>query len=75
MSENESEKLQIFFSARKLADLDLVTVTDSFLVVYKQQPNRPKAQVLKTKVYWNDLNPDFAETLITDFFFEGIIFC
>lgn len=73
MSDNESEKIQIFFSARNLADLDIVSVTDSYLIVYKQQPNKPKTQMLKTKIYWNDLNPDYAETLITDFYFEGIL--
>ena len=70
-SEHESQKVEIFFSARKLADLDLLTVTDSFLVVYKQESNAKKQQVLKTKIYWNDLNPDYAETLVTEFYFEG----
>ncbi len=35
-SNDESEKVEIFFSARKLADLDVVSVTDSFLKVYLQ---------------------------------------
>ena len=35
LSEQESEKVEIFFCARDLADLDLLSVTDSFLVVYK----------------------------------------
>ena len=69
MSDADSEQVQIYFSARKLADLDIVTVTDSFLVVYLQQLNKPKKKVLQTKVYWNDLNPDYAETLVTQFFF------
>lgn len=34
-SDQDFEKVEIFFSARNLADLDLLTVTDSFLIVYK----------------------------------------
>ena len=33
MSDEESEKLEITASCRNLADLDFLTVTDSFLVV------------------------------------------
>lgn len=73
LSEQESEKVEIFFCARDLADLDLLSVTDSFLVVYKQEPNGKKVKVLKTKIYWNDLNPDYSETLLTDFYFEGTL--
>lgn len=27
--------------------------------------------ILKTKVYWNDLNPNYAETVAIDYFFES----
>jgi hypothetical protein len=59
-SDDASEKLELFISCRNLADLDFITVTDSFLVVKLQEVNNPEKTVLKTKVYWNDLNPDYA---------------
>jgi hypothetical protein len=34
MSDNESERIEIFFSARNLTNLDVVSDTDSFLRVY-----------------------------------------
>ena len=37
-----SEKIEIFISARQLADLDTITTTDSYLVVYLFEPNKPK---------------------------------
>ena len=66
-----SEKIEIFVSARKLADLDAITTTDSFLVVHLFEPNRPKRQVLKTKIYHNELNPNYAESITLDFMFES----
>lgn len=32
-SDEASEKLELFFSCKNLADLDFITVTDSYLVV------------------------------------------
>ena len=70
MSEGEEqEKLELFISCRNLDDLDFITVTDSYLVVSLLEHNRPLKTVLKTKVYWNDLNPNYAETVLIDFFF------
>lgn len=59
----------MFFSARKLDNLDTFTTTDSYLVVYIIEPNRKKQQILKSKVYYNDLNPNYAESLVIDFYF------
>lgn len=41
LSDDESEKLELFVSCRKLADLDFITVTDSFLIVRMMEPNKP----------------------------------
>lgn len=72
MSEgDEQEKLELFVSCRNLDDLDFITVTDSFLVVKLKEYNRPEKTLLKSKVYWNDLNPNYAETITIDFFFES----
>lgn len=40
-------------------------------MVTLSEPNKPKRNVLKTKIYWNDLNPDYAETVVLEFFFES----
>ena len=72
MSEgDDKERIQIFVSCRNLDDLDFITVTDSFLIVKLIENNQPEKQVLKTKVYWNDLNPNYAETVVVDFYFES----
>ena len=72
MSEaEEKERIEIFISCRNLDDLDFITVTDSFLVVKLIENNQPEKVILKTKVYWNDLNPNYAETAIVDFYFES----
>ena len=72
MSEgDDKERIQIFVSCRNLDDLDFITVTDSFLIVKLVENNQPEKQVLKTKVYWNDLNPNYAETVVVDFYFES----
>lgn len=70
-SDQASEKLELFFSCRNLADLDIITVTDSFLVVKLQELNKPQKIILKTKVYDNDLNPNYAETVTIQYFFES----
>lgn len=67
-----SEKIEVFISARKLDNLDTFTTTDSYLIVSLVHPNNKREQVLKTKVYYNDLNPNYAESIVLDFFFEGI---
>lgn len=33
------------------------------------EPTKPAKQILKTKIYWNDLNPNYAETILIDFIF------
>jgi hypothetical protein len=56
----ESEKLELFISCRNLANLDVITTTDSYLVIKLIEPGKQPKQVLKTKVYYNDLNPNYA---------------
>ena len=40
-SDDSSSHLELFFSCRNLADLDIITVTDSFLIVKLSEPNKP----------------------------------
>jgi hypothetical protein len=62
-SDEASEKLELFIGCRDLVDLDIITVTDSFLIVTLQETGKQEREILKTKIYWNDLNPDYAETV------------
>lgn len=70
-SQSDTERLELFFSCRNLKDMDTVTVTDSFLVVRLTQPLKPPMQVLRTKTVENSLNPDYYETAIITYEFEG----
>ena len=58
-------------SCRNLDDLKFFSVTDSFLIVKLIEANHPDSIILKTKVYPNDLNPNYSETVLIDFYFEG----
>jgi len=40
-------------------------------VVKLIEPGKPLKQIMKTKVYYNDLNPNYAETVLIDFIFES----
>ena len=48
-----------------------MSTTDSFLVIKLSEPNKAEKTILKTKIYWNDLNPDYAETVTIEYFFES----
>lgn len=43
----------------------------SYLVVHLIELDKPKKQVLKSKVYANNANPNFVETLTLEFVFES----
>lgn len=64
-------ELELYFSCRGLADLDTVTVTDSFLVVYLSDRDTPPIKIHETKTHWNDLNPDYDETATITYKFDG----
>lgn len=51
--------------------MDTVTVTDSFLVVRLTEPGQSAKQVLRTKTVENSLNPDYFETAVINYEFEG----
>lgn len=74
MSQNDSERVEFFMSCRNLRDVDTITVTDSFLVVKMRQTNQQPRQVLRTKTIWNNLNPDYHETAVIEYEFEGRVY-
>lgn len=43
---------------------------NTYLVVHLLEPEKPKKQILKTKVYNSTVNPNFVETIIIEFVFE-----
>lgn len=71
MSQNDSEKVEFFMSCRNLRDVDTVTVTDSYLVVKIRHQNQPVKQILRTRTVENSLNPDYFETALVEYEFEG----
>jgi hypothetical protein len=65
----DKAKVELFFSCRKLANMDVVTVTDPFLKLYE---NRGGIWFClgQTEQIDNNLNPDFSKTFVVDFVFE-----
>lgn len=65
-SEQESEKVEIYFSIKSLNGAQV------FLEVYMQETNKPKMKLLKTKpeAPYNG-HYDFPESLTIEYFFEG----
>jgi hypothetical protein len=66
MSDQESEKVEIYFTARRLP------AEAVFLEVYLQETNQPRKKVLSTKPssVHNQLW-DFPESLVLDYYFES----
>jgi|JI9StandDraft_2_1071091.scaffolds.fasta_scaffold754582_1 hypothetical protein len=59
LTDISSQQLELYFSCRKLTDLDTFTLTDSFFVVYISDRETPYIKIFESKVHWNDLNPDY----------------
>ncbi len=66
MSDQESEKVELYFKARR------VPAEAVFLDIYLQETNKPRKKMLMTKpTYGNGQIWDFPESLIIDYFFES----
>lgn len=65
------DKIQLYFACRELVDLDKITKTDPFLVIYEKRSGRWE-KLLQTQVIYNELNPEFPERVTVDFYFEEI---
>ena len=67
------QSIQLSFSLRGIPNLDTMSKTDSFIILYelKQQGAKTmKVQKGKTEVIYDNLNPDFVTNITCDYFFE-----
>jgi len=67
--EANSQKVQIFISCRDLKNLDIISLSDPFIRVYKLV-NGKGVLVGETEVAKDNLNPDFSTTIIMDYVFQ-----
>jgi Ca2+-dependent lipid-binding protein len=66
-----SSKVQFFISGRNLKDMDIVGVSDPFVIVFmRDHPTQPWKQFGRTEMIKDNLNPDFEQSFIIQYFFE-----
>lgn len=66
-----SSTLQLFISCRNLKDMDFIGKSDPFCQVYIKNDNRSQwIRVGRTDTVVNSLNPDFAEPITIQYYFE-----
>ncbi|CAK94291.1 unnamed protein product (macronuclear) [Paramecium tetraurelia] len=63
------QKLELFISCRGLANMDLFSKSDPFVILQIQQ-NHNWFDFGKTEIINDNLNPNFTKTFIIDYFFE-----
>ena len=68
--DNTKETVEIFFSCRKLINMDLITKTDPFIKFYRFNEQNIKIKIGETEKIDDNLNPDFDKTFIVPFIFE-----
>jgi hypothetical protein len=65
--------IEIHVSARRLKDMDLVTVSDPICVLFTPSGNRQGpawTEVARTEVVWNNLNPEWVTYFTVMYIFE-----
>ena len=73
MSSDETLKmrLNLYISARKLIDLDLMTKSDPCAAIFEKKQNG-WVKIGKTEKIKNNLNPDFETAIEVDYYFERL---
>ncbi|CAK55659.1 unnamed protein product (macronuclear) [Paramecium tetraurelia] len=67
----DREKIELFFSARGLANKDVLSDSDPQLYVYLTEGKQGAEKLIaKTEVKKNNLNPDWKVSVVLDFIFE-----
>jgi Ca2+-dependent lipid-binding protein len=66
------EPVEIFFSAAALPNLDLLSKTDPFLVVYEVNRDRSRKILFMTEVIEDNLSPVWTKPFRIDYIFEKI---
>ncbi|CAD8081247.1 unnamed protein product [Paramecium sonneborni] len=64
------QKLELFISCRQLDDLDTTSVSDPYVILYIKSNKDDWSKIGQTELIWNNLNPNFANSIIIDYHFE-----
>ena len=64
-----SNKLSIGFKCENLPNMDTMSYSDPFCVMYKQQ-GRMWQRIGQTEIIHDNLNPEFVKKIMVDFHFE-----
>ena len=67
---DDQETVELFFSCRSLANKDIIGKSDPILYLKKHVHGNSYADVGRTEVIKNDLNPDFSKSFRIEFIFE-----
>lgn len=68
---DDREKVELYFSARKLVNKDTFSKTDPIFLIYGKRGDESKYNLIhKTEQIQDNLNPDFTKSLLVDFIFE-----
>jgi hypothetical protein len=65
--------IELHVSARRLKDMDVITVSDPICVLFTPSGNRggnPWTEVARTEVVWNNLNPEWVTYFTVMYVFE-----
>ncbi|CAD8151829.1 unnamed protein product [Paramecium octaurelia] len=64
------QKLELFFSCRQLDDLDTMSVSDPYIILFQKTNQNNWSKIGQTELIWNNLNPNFATSIIIEYYFE-----
>lgn len=65
-----SEIVNLFFSGKKLRDLDTFSKSDPYIVLFQVLQNGTKSKIGRTETIQDNLNPDFEVSFPVEYFFE-----
>ncbi|GBG32835.1 Copine-5 [Hondaea fermentalgiana] len=66
-----SSQVELFVSCRELKNMDLLSKSDPFVVVYARERNDvPWKEYYRSKTIWDNLNPDFPDQILLKYQFE-----
>ena len=65
------EKVELFFSCKKLTNKDFGSKSDPFVKLYEVLPNQNRNLIGSSEVVENNLNPDFEKSFQVEYHFES----
>jgi hypothetical protein len=64
------QHVELFFGCRKLANTDVMSISDPKINVYKLLQNGIRSKIFETEMLMDTSNPDFTKSLNLDYKFE-----